>query len=168
MVTNISTSEFTTTSSTRMASPCTLEAEPQFSITTRQSPLGFGKVFVFWLEKGYMYSTCIFKSLIRLPKGMTERIQAASLSASHQKPLSCSVRSSSSSSLSASHQRPRSCLVRTLPHCHQRPLELIALLKWHLYSWFEICIISWIIVTILIILGLAVWIIPYSPESLYF
>ena len=164
MVTNISTSEFTTTSSTRMASPCTLEAEPQFSITTRQSPLGFGKVFV--------YSTYIFKSLIRLPKGMTERIQAASLSASHQKPLSCSVRSSSSSpsssSLSASHQRPRSCLVRTLPHCHQRPLELIALLKWHLYSWFEICIISWIIVTILIILGLAVWIIPYSPESLYF
>ena len=140
MVTNISTSEFTTTSSTRMASPCTLEAEPQFSITTRQSPLGFGKVFV--------YSTYIFKSLIRLPKGMTERIQAASLSASHQRPLSC--------------------LVRTLPHCHQRPLELIALLKWHLYSWFEICIISWIIVTILIILGLAVWIIPYSPESLYF
>ena len=160
MVTNISTSEFTTTSSTRMASPCTLEAEPQFSITTRQSPLGFGKVFV--------YSTYIFKSLIRLPKGMTERIQAASLSASHQKPLSCSVRSSSSSSsssLSASHQRPRSCLVRT--HCHQRPLELIALLKWHLYSWFEICIISWTILTILVILGLAVWIILYSPESLY-
>ena len=67
MVTNISTSEFTTTSSTRMASPCTLAAEPQFSITTRQSPLGFGKVFVFWPEKGYTVHT-YSKALSGSPK----------------------------------------------------------------------------------------------------